>query len=183
MNFNLIETSIDSLWMAERLPKEDKRGHLMRMYCEKELLPVLNGKKIVQINHSLTKEKGTVRGLHFQLPPHSETKVITCVRGEIFDVALDLRAGSPTFMQWHAEILSVENNKSIIIPEGFAHGFQTLTDDCELIYYHTAFYEAQSEAGVNMLDPKLNITWPINVKKCSQRDAQLPFADVFSEGI
>jgi dTDP-4-dehydrorhamnose 3,5-epimerase len=111
-----------------------------------------------------------VRGMHFQYPPNSEDKFVSCLRGEVFDVAVDLRAGSPTFMHWRAELLSAENSKSFFIPKGFAHGFQTLTKNCELIYLHTQPYAPDAEGGLNPLDPRVGIEWPLPIADISPRD-------------
>jgi len=115
-----------------------------------------------------------VRGLHFQHPPHAEDKLVSCLRGEVFDVAVDLRQGSATFLQWHAEILSADNARSLLIPQGFAHGFQTLTDDCELLYLHSRAYAAGAEGALNVRDPALAIRWPLAFTDISERDAQHP---------
>jgi dTDP-4-dehydrorhamnose 3,5-epimerase len=140
-------------------------------------------KSIAQINHTITRKKGAVRGLHFQHPPHAETKVVSCLRGEIFDVAVDLRSGSPTFLQWHGEILSAGNRKSMLIPEGYAHGFQALTEDCELIYLHTAAYHPEAEGALNVADPRLNIAWPLPFVDLSDRDRSHPLIDKIFHGI
>jgi dTDP-4-dehydrorhamnose 3,5-epimerase len=125
---------------------------------------------IAQINHTLTRQQGTVRGLHFQNPPHADGKLVSCVQGQIFDVAVDLRAGSPTFLQWHAHILSAENQCSLWIPPGFAHGFQALTSDCELIYLHSNAHAPASEGALHAQDPTLSIDWPLNITEMSVRD-------------
>ena len=125
---------------------------------------------IEQINISTNKKKGTIRGMHFQLPPFSETKIISCVKGKVFDVAVDLRKDSPTFLQWHAEILSCKNYKSFLIPDGFAHGFQTLEDDCELLYIHSGPYKQEYEGTINAFDPKVSVEWPIGVSAITSRD-------------
>jgi dTDP-4-dehydrorhamnose 3,5-epimerase len=135
---------------------------------------VIPGRSIVQINHTLTSKRGTVRGLHFQYPPHAETKIVSCLRGEVFDVAVDLRQDSPTFLHWHAEILSANNHRTLLIPEGFTHGFQTLTEDCELLYFHTTAYQLGSKGGLNAQDPRLDIRWPEAVIELSSRDAAHP---------
>jgi dTDP-4-dehydrorhamnose 3,5-epimerase len=113
--------------------------------------------------------------MHFQHPPHAETKLVSCLRGEVFDVAVDLRHNSPTFLRWHAERLSADNHKTLVIPEGFAHGFQTLTDDCEMLYFHTAAYQPGAEGGLNAQDPRLAIEWPLPVVGLSPRDAVYQF--------
>jgi len=131
---------------------------------------IIGNRRIMQINHTLTRKAGTLRGLHFQHPPHSEMKLISCLRGDVFDVAVDLRKESNTFLQWHGEILSEKNHRTICIPEGFAHGFQALTKNCELIYLHTASYRPDAEAGLNAVDPELSIIWPMPIVERSERD-------------
>ena len=140
-------------------------------------------KPIAQINHTLTRKIGAVRGLHFQQPPHAEIKLVSCLRGEIFDVAVDIRKGSPTFLQWYGEIISAANRKSMLIPEGYAHGFQTLTDDCELIYLHTAAFHPEAEGALNVADPRLNITWPLQIDDLSERDRTCPFINQSFQGV
>lgn len=180
--FDFIATGLDGLMALRRHRRGDRRGFLERMYCAEELEPVLGARRIVQINRTLTTTAGTVRGLHFQLPPHAETKIVSCVRGSVFDVAVDLRHGSPTFLAWHGRILSDANGESLVIPEGFAHGFQTLEPDCELLYLHTAAYAPGSEGGINALDDRLGIAWPRDVSERSDRDMALPGCGNF-EGI
>ena len=124
MRFELVNTPIEGLKVIQRKPISDERGFLSRLYCEDDFKLMGIDKRITQINQTLTKKKGAIRGMHFQLPPFSETKIVSCISGEIFDVAVDLRKGSPTFLKWHMEILSEKNQKSFLIPEGFAHGFQ-----------------------------------------------------------
>jgi len=181
--FDLIATPLAGLLVLQRKPIGDQRGYLERLFCATELQALLSDRQIVQINHTLTASRGTVRGLHFQHPPHAETKLVSCLRGEVFDVAVDLRPHSPSFLTWYAERLSAENHKTLLIPEGFAHGFQTLTDECEMLYFHTASYNAQSEAGLNALDKKLDIQWPLNVSMQSERDCSLPFLGNDFKGI
>jgi len=113
--------------------------------------------------------------MHFQWPPHAETKFVSCLHGEVFDVAVDLRRDSPTFLQWHAEVLSPANQRGLLIPEGFAHGFQALAADCELVYVHTAPYMPDAEGAVNVRDPKLKIAWPLAISELSERDGSHPF--------
>jgi dTDP-4-dehydrorhamnose 3,5-epimerase len=170
--FTIGKTSIDGLHVIQRKPIGDERGYLERMFCSDELKSIIGERSIVQINHTLTAKAGTVRGMHFQHPPHAEMKLVSCLRGEVFDVAVDLRRDSPTFLQWHAEVLTEANHKTFVIPEGFAHGFQTLTDDCELLYLHTAAYAPDAEAGLNALDPRLAIAWPMPITERSPRDQQ-----------
>lgn len=172
--FTPIETPLQGLTLLQRHPIGDQRGYFERLFCADELQSLLSGRGIVQINHSLTAQRGTVRGMHFQHPPHAEMKLVTCLRGEVFDVAVDLRQGSPTFLHWHGERLSADNDRTLVIPEGFAHGFQTLTDHCELLYFHTARYQPSAEGGLNAQDLRLNIGWPEAVTEWSPRDAALP---------
>ena len=170
--FVIQKTPIDDLQVIQRLPNGDARGYFERMFCSDELKPIIGQRSIVQINHTLTRNRGTVRGMHFQRPPNAEVKLVSCLRGEVFDVAIDLRKGSSTFLQWHAEVLSEWNHKTFLIPEGFAHGFQALTKDCELLYMHTSKYAPEAEAGLNALDPKLSIQWPLAITERSSRDVQ-----------
>ena len=117
---------------------------------------------------------GAVRGLHFQHPPHAEMKLVRCLKGKVWDVAVDLRAGSSTFMQWHAEEMSPKNSRMLVIPEGCAHGFQVLEKNSELLYLHTSFYAPGFEGGVLFSDPRLNISWPLPVTDLSERDRHHP---------
>ncbi|MEO5343594.1 MAG: dTDP-4-dehydrorhamnose 3,5-epimerase [Gammaproteobacteria bacterium SHHR-1] len=162
---------LPGLKQVQRRHLGDSRGFLTRIFCAEELAEAGWTRPIAQINHSYTAKKGSLRGMHFQRPPHAEMKLVTCIRGEVWDVAVDLRSDSPTFLRWHAERLSVENGCALLIPEGFAHGFQTLTDDAELLYCHSAAYAAQAEGGVNPTDPRLAIPWPLTITELSAKDA------------
>lgn len=181
--FNILATPIAGLHVIQRKPIGDSRGHLERLFCAEELQTCIPGKHIVQINHTLTATCGTVRGMHFQHPPHAEIKFVSCLRGEVFDVAVDLRHNSPTFLRWHAERLSADNHQTLVIPEGFAHGFQTLTDDCEMLYFHTAAYQPGAEGGLNAQDPRLAIQWPLPVVGLSPRDTAHPFLSNAFSGV
>ena len=172
--FEIIPTPIADLRVLQRKPLGDNRGYLERMFCTDELDAILAGRHIVQVNQTLTANRGTVRGMHFQHPPHAETKFVSCLRGEVFDVAVDLRRDSSTFLCWHAETLSADNHRTLVIPEGFAHGFQTQTDDCEMLYFHTTAYQLGTEGGLNAQDPRLAIQWPLPVAGLSPRDAAHP---------
>lgn len=174
---------IDKLSLIVREVKSDSRGSLTRLFCNEELTTVGWSSPVAQINHSYTKKKGTLRGLHFQNKPFSEKKLVTCIRGEIWDVAVDLREGSPTFLNYHAEVLSAENRSALMIPEGFAHGFQSLTDDAEVIYCHSQPYNPEAEAGLNPLDETLAILWPTDLSEISDRDRKLPKVTEQSIGI
>lgn len=176
--FDIVDTPVRGLKLILRKPLGDSRGYLERLFCAEEFRSLLpDGKHIVQINHTLTAKRATVRGMHFQYPPDIETKFVSCLRGEVFDVAVDIRQDSPTFLEWHAEILSARNHKTLLIPEGFAHGFQTLADDTEMLYFHTAAYQPAAEGGLNPCDPKLNIQWPEVVVGLSDRDVAHPMLD------
>jgi len=168
--FGIHSTPIHGLQVIERQPIGDARGYLERLFCQETLNSLLQGKTIRQINRTLTQNQGTVRGLHFQYPPHAETKIVSCIKGQVWDVAVDLRRGSPTFLQHHAVLLSEDNHQSYLIPEGFAHGFQTLTPDCEMLYFHTADYNADTEDALNSCDPRLAINWPQPISDRSERD-------------
>jgi dTDP-4-dehydrorhamnose 3,5-epimerase len=167
---DLETTPIDGIYVLHRQIRRDSRGFLERIYCQKTLSGVLMNRTIRQINHTLTKGEGTVRGLHFQYPPHAEMKFVSCLRGEIYDVVVDIRRNSPTFLMYYARILSEKNFLSLVVPEGFAHGFQVLSPECEIVYLHTADYEPISEGGINALDKRLSIDWPKTVKNRSERD-------------
>jgi dTDP-4-dehydrorhamnose 3,5-epimerase len=181
--FELSATGLRGLTLVERKPLRDARGYLERVYCADDLAPLLADRRIAQINRTLTHRRGAVRGLHFQRPPHAESKLITCLRGEVFDVAVDVRAGSPTFLRWHAEVLSDDNQRSLLIPEGFAHGFQTLTENCELLYLHTAAFAPGSEGALNARDPALAIAWPEPITEVSERDASHALISTGFEGL
>lgn len=172
--FELIDTRLPGVTVLRRRRIGDDRGFLERLYCEEELADLLSGRRIMQINRTLTKRRGTVRGMHFQQPPDSEVKLVSCLRGEVYDVAIDLRHKSPTLFCWHAELLSGENLRTLVIPEGFAHGFQALTDDCEMLYLHTTPFRPKSEGGVNAMDPLLAIDWPLVITERSARDEAMP---------
>jgi dTDP-4-dehydrorhamnose 3,5-epimerase len=168
------ETKLAGLCVLTRQPRGDARGYLERLFCQQTLEAQLGAQVLRQVNHTVTLAVGTVRGLHFQYPPHAEKKIVSCLRGQVLDVVVDLRQGSPTFLQHHTEVLSAENFTSLFIPEGFAHGFQTLTPDCEMLYFHTADYHPEAEGGVHALDPQCAITWPLPIAELSERDRNLP---------
>ena len=181
--FTIADTSLADLKVVERQQQGDSRGFISRIFCVEELAVAGWKTPIAQINHTLTKKQGTVRGMHYQRPPHAEMKLVTCLHGAVWDVAVDLRVGSPTFLQWHAEELSETNHRALLIPEGFAHGFQALRDDCELIYLHTMAYHKEAEAGLNPQDPMLSIGWPLAIAELSDRDARHPFLGPHFEGV
>jgi len=163
--------------VVETTPFLDSRGAFARWFCERELSEIIGNRQIVQINHSRTVTVGAVRGLHFQKPPHAEMKLVRCIKGRVWDVAVDITKGSPTYLQWHAEELTPENTRLMAIPEGFAHGFQVLEPESELLYLHTAFYAPQFDAGLRFDDPRLKVAWPMPVTDVSVRDRQYPLID------
>jgi dTDP-4-dehydrorhamnose 3,5-epimerase (EC 5.1.3.13) len=179
----IFATPIAGLKVVERSSRGDRRGFLARLFCADELADAGWCKPVAQVNQTFTKMAGTVRGLHFQHPPQAEMKLVTCLQGAIWDVAVDIRAGSPTFLQWHAEELSASNRRAMLIPEGLAHGFQTLTDECGLIYLHTAAYSPACEAGLHPRDPLLSIAWPRPIAELSARDAKHPLLDDQFNGV
>ena len=181
--FTILDTPINDLKIVERQQLGDSRGFLARLFCVEELAAAGWHKPIIQINQTLTQKQGTIRGLHFQNAPYADMKLVTCLHGAIWDVVVDLRAGSPTFLQWHAEELSADNHRALLIPEGFAHGFQTLCDDCELIYLHSQAYKQGAEAGLNAKDSMISIRWPLAITELSARDAQHPMLDPQFKGV
>lgn len=163
--------------LVRRTSHVDDRGAFARIFCAEALAEIGWPGPVAQINHSRTVRRGTVRGLHFQLPPHAEAKLVVCIRGAVLDVAVDVRPGSPTRYSHAAAELSAETATAIYVPEGFAHGFQALSDDVELIYIHSAPYATAAEAGLRHDDPKLAIAWPLPVTGMSTRDAAFPLIE------
>jgi dTDP-4-dehydrorhamnose 3,5-epimerase len=169
------------LKLVQRQKIGDARGFLSRIFCAEELAVAGWIKPVFQVNHTLTKKSGTVRGLHYQRPPHTEMKLVSCIRGEVWDVAVDIRRGSKTFLRWHAERLSADNGRAVLIPEGCAHGFQALTDNVELLYLHSHPYSSTAESGLNAADKTLAIAWPLAISERSLRDSQHePITDQFA---
>lgn len=169
------QTPISDLVVAEASALKDGRGAFTRLFCEQELSTLIRGRKIVQINHSRTESVGAVRGLHFQYPPHAEMKLVRCLKGKVWDVAVDLRPHSPSYKRWYGHELTRQNAHMMVIPEGFAHGFQILEAGSELLYLHTAFYKPEAEAGLRYDDPHLEIVWPLPVTDISARDSNHAF--------
>ena len=168
--FEFDETPLRGVFHVRRKPIGDSRGYLTRFFCREEFGETGFDAEVLQINHTLTRERGTVRGLHYQVPPYAETKLVSCIRGEVFDVAVDVRADSPTFLHWHGEVLSADQQNALLIPEGFCHGFQSLAEDCEMMYLHTALYQSGAEAALNATDPQVGIKWPLEITVMSDRD-------------
>ncbi|MFC1780898.1 dTDP-4-dehydrorhamnose 3,5-epimerase [Planctomycetota bacterium] len=180
---NVSATSLKGLWLIETQLIADKRGRFMRLFCKDELGELLGNRIIQQVNHSCTEQVGSVRGMHFQYPPKAEAKFVCCLRGRVFDVAIDLRRGSETFLQWYSCELSANNRKMLFIPEGFAHGFQTLEESSVMLYLHTEFYSASHEGSVRYNDRRVNIEWPLEVTQVSDRDKQHPLLSAQFDGI
>ena len=181
--FDFLLTPLEGLLVVQRKPVEDQRGFFCRFFCAEEFQAAGLRKPIAQINHTYTVKKGAVRGLHFQYPPYSEGKIVSCLCGEVYDVAVDIRKGSPTFLHWHGEILSATNQRSLLIPEGFAHGFQTLTENCELLYLHSEAFHPQAEGALHIADPRIGIVWPIAMTELSERDRSHPVIGSDFEGL
>ncbi len=170
----IIHTKLAETYVVKLTRHQDNRGSFARFFCQQQLKPVLSAQQIVQINHSVTARKGSIRGMHFQIPPHAEMKLVRCLKGKVFDVALDLRAGSRTFLHWHGEELSAENDKMLVIPAGCAHGFQTLENETELLYLHTAYYQPDFEESLRYNDPAFDIQWPLSCTEISDKDKKQP---------
>jgi len=173
MNFS--SAGIDGLFVISAEPHKDARGIFYRMFCADEIKKSGIDFHVVQVNHSLTALRGTVRGMHYQNSPMAEAKIISCVSGSVFDVAVDVRRSSPTFLRWHAEILSAENMRMYFLPAGFAHGFQALEENTRLVYFHNQFYSPGHESGVRHDDPSICINWPLTPECLSTRDLSYPF--------
>ena len=176
-------TILSGVQVLEHTVFNDHRGKFSRIFCQKDLESSLKGREIKQLNKSLNYEIGTIRGLHYQNPPGAELKIIQCFSGKIFDVAVDLRKGSPSFLRWIGVELSAEKNNALLIPEGCAHGFQVLESNSELLYLHTAFYNPGAEGTVRFDDPAVGVSWPLQPANVSQRDMGAVFIDQSFAGI
>ena len=168
------ELSLPGVFRIDLDRIQDERGFFARIFCQNELAEHSLNARIVQCNNTLTRQIGTIRGMHFQRPPKAETKIVRCIRGAIFDVAVDLRAESDTYGQWCSIELNDQDRSMIYIPQGFAHGFQTLATDTELLYFHSEFYSQLDEGGLDPLDPAVAIAWPLPIQTMSARDRQQP---------
>lgn len=176
-------TPINGLLVLERTRHQDDRGSLDRIFDLEAAGDYLHEPVVAQVNHSVTSQRGTVRGMHYQCPPHPEFKIVTCLKGKVFDVAVDVRKGSPTFLQWHGEVLTHGGGRSIVLPPGLAHGFQALDDNCELIYIHGGPYRPEAEAGLRPDDPAIGIGWPEPVAMVSDRDSMHPLVSENWSGV
>lgn len=183
LRFQITTTSLEGLNVIQRSPHKDERGVFDRLLCVEELQTCLGERKIIQVNQSETHGIGNIRGLHFQYPPHAETKIITCLEGSVFDVAVDIRAGSKTFLHWYGINLSQENPTSLMIPEGFAHGFQVLQSPAKLLYFMTASYTPAFQGAIHVQEPRVGIKWPEQIHMMSARDAAIPMLEASFKGI
>jgi dTDP-4-dehydrorhamnose 3,5-epimerase len=177
------ETLLKGSYVVNLQPFEDERGWFARTYCKNEFASIGHTKDWLQLNHSFTNKKGTIRGMHYQLPPFSEIKLVRCIAGTVYDVIIDLRKDSATFLKYFGVELSASNKKMMYIPEGFAHGFQAITDNCELLYHHSQFYLPGVEGGLKYNDPKINIEWPLPEGLVSDRDNTHQLIDFNFKGL
>jgi dTDP-4-dehydrorhamnose 3,5-epimerase len=176
-------TGLAGSYVIDPEPLQDERGWFARFYCKTEFAAIGHQKEWVQMNHSFTREKGALRGMHYQRPPFREIKLVRCIAGSVYDVIVDLRAGSASFLQCFGVGLSAQNKKMLYIPEGFAHGFQALSENTELIYLHSEFYTQGAEDGLRFDDPMLQIRWPLPITVISERDATHPYLTDNFKGI
>jgi dTDP-4-dehydrorhamnose 3,5-epimerase len=177
------QTSLKGSYLIDLEPYNDERGWFARFYCKDEFKYIGHDKEWVQMNHSVTYEKGALRGMHFQVAPYREIKMVRSDAAAVYDVIIDLRKGSETFLKWFGAELSANNKRMMYIPEGFAHGFQCLSSDCQLIYFHTEFYKPGAEAGIRYNDPSIGIQWPLEATTVSNRDQSHPYLDENFKGI
>jgi dTDP-4-dehydrorhamnose 3,5-epimerase len=167
-------TQFEGAWLIDIEPREDDRGFFARTWCRLEFAAQRLDAEIAQESISYNRYRGTLRGLHFQRSPHEETKVVRCTRGAIFDAIVDIRPHSSTYLLWQGFELTGENRRALYIPKGFAHGFQTLTNNVEVTYQISAFYAAEAAGGYRYDDPTFGITWPLPVAVVSRRDRDWP---------
>ncbi|MBI5418633.1 MAG: dTDP-4-dehydrorhamnose 3,5-epimerase [Deltaproteobacteria bacterium] len=176
------ETALKGAYVIDLQPMEDERGYFARSFCRKEFAQYGLKFDVAQCNVSFNRKKGTLRGMHFQLPPKAEAKLVRCARGSIYDVIVDLRSNSPTYCRWTALELTESNLKMFYIPEGFAHGFQTLSDDTEVFYQMFEFYSPEHASGVRWDDPAFGIRWPLDNPVISRKDRSYPLFGKQSSG-
>ncbi len=181
--FDFEETPLKGLFVIKPKPICDERGYFERYFCAKEFKELGFNTPIAQINHTFAKGRGNTRGLHFQHPPFAEIKIIRCLRGKIYDIALDVRQNSPTFLQHYALELSEENSKYLYIPQGFAHGLQVLSDEAEFLYLSSNFYEFSAEVGLNVMDTCFKIKLPFEISEISAKDKNAAFIDENFRGV
>ena len=173
-----VPTPLCGAYLIELEKRGDHRGFFARFFCEQEFAASGLETRFVQVNNSLTAGAGTLRGMHFQLPPAAEVKVVRCIRGALHDVIIDLRADSPTYLKWFGADLSAENRAMMYVPRGFAHGFITLVDDTEALYLVSAPYAPELERGVRFDDPSFGISWPLAPTEMSAKDRAWPDHDL-----
>jgi dTDP-4-dehydrorhamnose 3,5-epimerase len=176
MKFN--PTPLAGAYTIDLEKREDERGFFARLFCVNEYDQHGLDRNIVQINNSLSKDKGTLRGIHYQLAPKAETKIVRCIKGSLYDVIVDLRPESPTFLKWFGAELSAENRTMMFVPKGFGHAFLTLEENTEAFYMVTEFYSPENERGLRWNDPKINIEWPIEPVVISDKDQRHPDFDL-----
>jgi dTDP-4-dehydrorhamnose 3,5-epimerase len=181
MEFKAID--IPGAYLIKLTPFIDERGIFTRLFCKNELKQIGFDQDIKQINHSYNKQKGTLRGMHFQHAPYGEKTIIRCMQGSVYDVMVDMRQGSPTFLQYYGIELSPEAYNAVYIPQGCAHGFQTLADNCQLLYLHSEFYYKAGEGGIRYDDPIININWPLPPLNVSDKDMSFPLLNKNFQGI
>lgn len=181
--FNFMQTPLAGAFVITPTLREDNRGWLYRTYDKQIFEQIHLVSDWMQMSHTITYKKGTVRGMHFQYAPHTETKMLRCVAGAVLDVIVDLRKGSSTFLHWFGVELSATNKKSMYLPQGFAHGFQALEDNCELVYQHSAYYNPSVESGIRFDDPRIDIKWPLPIEMVSDLDKSRTFLEQNFEGL
>jgi dTDP-4-dehydrorhamnose 3,5-epimerase len=169
-----LETPIGGAWVLEPEQRLDERGYFARSFCQREFAAHGLNPTVAQANTGFSKRRGTLRGIHYQVAPHLESKLVRCIRGAVYDVVVDLRPGSPTFTSWFAVILSAENGKQLYLPEGCGHGYQTLTPAAEIYYQASELYAPGAARGVRFDDPAFGIHWPLEVTSISEADRSWP---------
>jgi dTDP-4-dehydrorhamnose 3,5-epimerase len=180
---SILPTPLEGLALVQTKTIADARGAFTRLFCQEELAPLRPGLCFPQVNLSATRGCGTLRGLHFQHRPMAEAKLIRCLRGRVFDVAVDLRKGSPTFLHWHGVELRADADTQVFVPEGFAHGFQALEEEVELLYMHTRPWSPEHDGRVRHDDPRLAIVWPLPAVNVSEADLTAAFLDAGFKGL
>ena len=169
-----LPVGLDGAWLVELEPRGDERGFFSRTWCEREAAAVGLHPRWVQANGSFSRDAGTLRGMHFQSAPAQEAKLVRCIRGAIFDVAVDLRPASPTYLKWYGAELTADNRRALYVPEDFAHGFLSLSENAEVSYMVSQFYTPKAEGGLRWDDPAVGIKWPREVNVISEKDAKWP---------
>lgn len=172
---NIIKTDIDGVLIVELKVFGDNRGWFAETYSKEKFHQLGIDVEFIQDNHSFSEQKGVLRGLHFQQPPMAQTKLVRCTRGEILDVAVDIRRGSPTYKKWVAVKLTAENKRQMLVPKGFAHGFVTLTDGVEVYYKVDEYYSPENDRGIRYDDPEINVDWGVRDPIMSEKDLKAPF--------